>query len=137
MNEVSENGLQEYRSKIHLSPAQLNLLRQFRDAYSERPSFDQYEHYQKLMLKVDPSEKLTLKKIPNTRPGFGSKEIKLEPGFDARKDLPQGWGVYSFYDSGSNCGVRSAGQIVLTYLWNYWDMKNSNTRKILEGENNG
>lgn len=131
MNEVSDRGFLEYQREVHLSAGQRRILLEFMTSHTDRPSFETYEKFQKRMKSVDPKVKPKRKEIPNTRLGFESSDVKLNDGFDARQDLPEGWGVFSRYDSGANFGIMSAGQLVLTNLWNYWDNVNSNTRRLL------
>ena len=116
---------------IHLSIAQHDLLIEFRDGHAERPTFKQYEAFQKRMKVVDPKGRLKPKDIPNTIRGFEQNEVKLKPDFNSMNDLPVGWAVYSRFDSGSNFGITSAGQHVLTALWNGWNSSMPNGLALL------
>ena len=107
-------------NKVHLNDQQIALCQEFRQ-FEERPTFEQYEAFQKRMKVIDKSlGKIDVKKIPNTERGFEPKERQLLPAFDAFKDLPQGWAVYPMFDSGNNHAVMSAGQHILTRIWNGW-----------------
>lgn len=143
MQQQTERGLSRIKRHLHLSDAQWNVLRDFWFGHTDRPDFKQYEAFQKAMKAVDPKgKKPTFKSIPNTRKGFEPKDVKLDEAFQASTDLPVGYGVYSHYDSGSNFGILSAGQIALTSLWNFawtnpnWSMtlwleeKFPNSRKV-------
>jgi len=110
-------------NKIHLSEKQKVILERFKSDHTERPTFKQYESYQRLMKEVDPDRRTKPKRknIPHTKLGFGATDVVLLDGFDALVDLPEGWCVFPRYDSGSNQGITSAGQYVLTETWNYWN----------------
>ena len=110
-------------NKIHLSADQKALCKLFSE-HKKRPTPKEYNDFQKRMFLLDRSRtKPKRKDIPNTMPGYEAGEIKLTDSFDALKDLPEGWGVYSMHDSGNNHKVLSAGEMVLTSLWNNWGCK--------------
>jgi hypothetical protein len=107
-------------NKIHLSADQKALCKLFSE-HDHRPTIKEYESFCKRMKELDKSRKKPKRKgIPNTMPGYEPKEVKLTASFDAFKDLPEGWGVYSMHDSGGNHKIFSAGDIALTFLWNTW-----------------
>lgn len=58
--------------------------------------------------------------IENVRRGFEKHEVVPLPGFKPATDLPEGWGIYSMYDSGSNHKVDNAATIAWRHIWNFW-----------------
>ena len=106
--------------KIHLTPAQRAAILALISRYPVRPTSAQYLREEKALRALPVGEKPKASKIPNTLPGFGSVEVKLTPAFDARRDLPEGWAVYSRYDSGGNHGIGNAALHVWTSVWNSW-----------------
>ncbi len=108
--------------KAHLSKSQRALVRKFLKSHSQRPTFKEYQSYCKEMALLKPSgKKPTCKTAQNLKPGFEKNEVKLCTGFNAYVDLPEGWAVFSRYDSGGNHGISDAGYIVLCNLWNFWN----------------
>ena len=124
------DGLEQYQFYLHLSKAQIGLLLEFA-AIQERPEFKTYLRFEKLMRSISPKKlkKKERQAIPNTRLGT-EENIKLESEFDARRDLPEGFGVFPRYDSGSNYALRSAGLIVLTDLWNWYWVETTNEYNV-------
>jgi hypothetical protein len=120
-------------NKIHLSADQRALCKEFLEFQTtKRATSKEYEGFQKRMRTLDKARKKPKRKsIPNTTLGFESNEIKLDDSFDALKDLPEGFGAYSMYDSGGNHQVLSAGRIILTNLWNHWGDKLTNSILLL------
>jgi hypothetical protein len=122
--------IERFQRRHHVSPAQKALLAEFL-AHDNRPTDAVYREFQQRMKLVDPKEKPKAPTIPNTSKGFEAGEVKLGEEFDARKDLPEGWGVLPMYDSGSNFKIQSAGQILLTKFMNYWG-STTDMRSVVE-----
>lgn len=104
----------------HLSPAQLTAVLDLIHEYKVRPSFWEYDKEHKALAKLPTAPKPKASKIPNTTPGYEPSEVKLLPAFDAINDLPEGWAVYSQYDSGSNFGIINAAEHLWRTIWNSW-----------------
>lgn len=110
----------DYARKVHLSQAQVELLAEIVRKHGKvRPTTSEYEAYQEQMRQLMFGVAHP-RSIPHTTPGIDRSSFRLDAEFDARDDLPEGLGVFSFHDSGGNHGVSSAGKIILTNLWNSW-----------------
>ena len=105
---------------IHLSPAQRAAILAAIAAFPVRPSFDAYAKTEKALLAIPISPKPKAKAIPNTLPGYEPGDVKLGHAFDARRDLPEGWAVFSRYDSGGSYGIENAARAVWRNVWNGW-----------------
>ena len=103
---------------INLSSDQKKILLEF--IQGSRPSSKQYSEFQKRIKLASLTKKPKPNSIPNTVLGFGSGNVKLLEGFDAKTDLPEGLAVSSLYDSGGNFGIELAGLMVLRHAWNYY-----------------
>ena len=114
--------------KVHLSKCQRDLVKKFIKSHSQRPTFAQYQSYCKKMALLKPSGKLKIKTLQNVKPGFEKNEVKLCTGFNARVDLPEGWAVFSMWDSGNNHKTSDAGSVVLRNLWNNWSHSTDGTQ---------
>jgi len=107
-------------NKIHLSEAQRKLCIEFA-CQTNRPTPKEYDDWCRRMKAVSPTGKPPrYKQIPHATKGFESKDVKLEPEFNALTDLPEGWAVTSCFDSGGNHAVESAGQAVMRAIYNSW-----------------
>lgn len=106
--------------KIHLTSAQRAAILALISRYPVRPTSSQYCNEEKALKALPTGAKPKARKVPNTFPGFESGEVKLAPSFDARRDLPEGWAVYSRYDSGGNHGIGNAASHVWRSVWNSW-----------------
>lgn len=108
-------------NKINLSAAQKALCEEFKNSSTERPSFEEYQNFQKKMRLIEKVlEKPNRKLIPKTTLGYDPNEVKLLPGFNALIHLPEGWAVYPCYDSGDNYRIVKAGSLTLANIWKSW-----------------
>lgn len=125
----------KYKSKLFLTSQQVEVLKDLIATHSERPTFEEYEKWEKRMKKVDPKQKPKRKMIGHSSLGYGRDQIRLDDDFNAEVDLPPGWGVYSMADSGSNYTIHSAGQLLLTDLWNSWYNPNCHPWTLIKSFN--
>lgn len=108
------------RLPIRLSPQQAEAIREIiekSDAVRMEPSEYEVVHRK---LKSIPIAKAGLKDIRNVKEGYEKNEVKLLPNFNAKTDIPEGYGLYSMYDSGSNHRMANAAEIAWTHIWNFW-----------------
>lgn len=115
--------------KANPTTEQKQILKEFAESFGDRPSYKDYYKYQKRLRAAQKSKPPKQSEIPNTRPGYGKKEVQLLPEF-TEQDIPLGFGLHPMYDSGSNHAIGDAGQMILTQIWNYWD--NPIKNKLIE-----
>ena len=108
------------KNLIHLSLAQRTALLTAIAAFETRPSPEAYSKVADSLAAIPTQPKPKAAKIPNTLPGHEPKDVKLCEGFDAPRDLPEGWAVFSRYDSGANYGIENAAVNVWRNVWNGW-----------------
>lgn len=92
--------------------------------FQERPTPEEYSKVQKRLLNIPIPIPVNKRKpiiaIQNVVKGYEPGEVKLMPNFNPKQDLPEGWGLYSMYDSGGNHRVGNAAEIVWRSIWNNW-----------------
>ena len=108
------------KRKIHLTEAQRAAILTLISNYNERPTIKQYARDLKALRALPVEKKPRARRIANTSLGFNPGEVKLCAAFDAVRDLPAGWAVFSCYDSGGNHGIGNAAACVWSCVWNYW-----------------
>jgi hypothetical protein len=105
----------------HLSKPQIAALSSLLAKYGDtRPTSKEYAKEENLLRSAIKTNRPKARKIPETWPGFESSEVKLKPEFDAVKCLPEGWCVFSRFDSGGNHGIENAAVNVWRDMWNGW-----------------
>ena len=118
-------------NKIHLSEEQRQLCIEFA-TQSNRPTPKEYDKWIRRMEKLTHGRPPKHRRIPHVIKGFDRGDVKLEPDFDALVDLPEGWAVFSHYDSGGNHGIESAGLTVMRNIYNSWAGRKEPSPKSLE-----
>lgn len=106
--------------RIHLNPAQRAAILALIARYPVRPTPEEYAREECALRAIPTAPKPKRKAIPNTAPGFEPGDVKLAETFDARRDLPPGWAMFSRYDSGGNHGLENAAVTVWRNVWNGW-----------------
>ena len=122
--------IDEYKTRwlVHLSPPQINAINEavneFKTTFNgRRPTPDEYEKIERklLTIPVAPVDKRRpVKSINNVRQGYGTKDVVPLDGFNPDTDLPEGWGIYPWWDSGNNYHLVNAAQMAWTEIWNNW-----------------
>lgn len=104
----------------HLSPEQTEALYAALNRFDTRPTVNDYNRVSASLEKINKVGKPKVKGIPNTALGYEAGDVKLLKGFNAEKDLPSGWCVFSHYDSGGNFGLEDASVNKWRSIWNTW-----------------
>ena len=110
---------------VNLSPAQSEaILAEMARFGKTRPSPSEYAAAERRLLAVPIPVPVYRRRgggsVNNARKGYDKREVKLLPGFDPRRDLPEGWGLYSMSDGGGNHRIDNAARIAWTSIWNFW-----------------
>ena len=111
---------------INLTQAQADaILVEMERFGKDRPNPAEYEAIEKRLMAIPMPQAVDKKRgggsVNHVGPGFDKNDVQLHPEFDPKRDLPEGWGLYSMSDGGGNHRIENAARLAWTSIWNFWN----------------
>lgn len=86
-----------------------------------RPDPDPYIDLSWQLRKIPVACNCAFTELRNVRRGYNGNEVVPLPGFNAAADLPEGYALWSCFDSGGNHKVCNAVTTAFMCIWNHWE----------------